>query len=394
MAARQADWSYHNPVDIHFGAGRLAELPKLVLNRRALLVTTPGFSRRGIAAQIAELLAFPVVFDQVQPNPDIEQIERAGQELRGQRVDVLIGLGGGSAIDTAKALSVVLASDTPGMLRAHLHGGAPLTPAAPLPLIAIPTTAGTGSEVTPFATIWDHQRERKHSLARPDLYPHVALLDPALTISLPADVTIATGLDALAQGFEAIWNRNATPITTLYALRAIALAFETLPRVADDLGNLDLRARMLEASLLAGLAIAKTRTALAHSMSYPITARYGVPHGLACGFTLPAILEFNAAEDDGRLAGIAAYLGLASVQVLREVLRRLLEALGAHQALREYIPNRAALLELAPRMLTPGRSDNNLRAATVEDVRQILNATDFEEYGARTIGASATKEYV
>src|SRR5215211_2003012 len=151
MAARQAEWNYHNPVDIRFGAGRLAELPKLVLGRRALIATTPGFSQRGIAAQVADLLApaLPVVFDQVQPNPDIEQIERVGRQLRGQRVDVVVGLGGGSAIDTAKALSVVLASEAPGMLRAHLFGGAPFEAVAPLPLIAIPTTAGTGSEVTP-----------------------------------------------------------------------------------------------------------------------------------------------------------------------------------------------------------------------------------------------------
>jgi alcohol dehydrogenase len=282
------------------------------------------------------------------------------------------------------------------MLRAHLHAGAPLAPVAPLPLIAIPTTAGTGSEVTPFATIWDHQHQQKYSLARSDLYPQVALIDPTLTLSLPAEVTIATGLDALAQGFEAIWNRSATPLTTLYALKAIALVFEALPRVAGDLGNLGLRSQMLEASLLAGLAIAKTRTALSHSMSYPITARYGVPHGLACGFTLPAILEFNIAEDDGRLADVASYLGLASVQALHEALRRLLQSLGVSQALRQYIPSQAALLDLAPRMLTPGRSDNNLRAATVEDVRRILSATDFDADDVLPIGAIATvtKEYL
>src|SRR3954470_19972477 len=163
MAARQSVWSYHNPVDIRFGAGQLAELPKLMLGRRALLVTTPGFSRRGLAGQVADLLApaHPVVFDQVQPNPDIQQIERAGQELRGQHVDVVVGLGGGSAIDTAKALSVVLAYAAPGMTPEHLLAGAPLAPVTPLPLIAIPTTAGTGSEVTPFATIWDHQQQQK-----------------------------------------------------------------------------------------------------------------------------------------------------------------------------------------------------------------------------------------
>jgi len=372
-------WSYHNPVEIRFDAGRLGELPDLVAGRRALLVTTPGFTSRGLTARVVDLIghARTIVFDRVQPNPDLLALDRAGQALADQGAEVVVALGGGSAIDTGKALSVLLAAGAPAPLREHLRDGAPLPDRAPLPLVAVPTTAGTGSEVTPFATIWDHERGVKRSLSDARLFARTALLDPALTVSLPAEVTIASGLDALSQAFEAIWNVNATPITSRFALDAIAIVFETLEPLLAHLGSLELRSRMMEASLLAGLAISRTRTALAHSISYPITAHFGVPHGLACSFTLPALLEFNAPLDDGRLAEIAGRLGLVSLSTLHYRLERLLAMLGVTRMLRRYIPSRAALLDLAPQMLTPGRSDNNLRPAGVEQVRAILAATEF-----------------
>jgi alcohol dehydrogenase len=245
---------------------------------------------------------------------------------------------------------------------------------APLPLIAVPTTAGTGSEVTPFATIWDRARQKKYSLAQANLHPWVALLDPALTLSLPLETTISAGLDALSQALEAIWNRHATPLTTIYATQAARIALDTLPQLAQAPGDLSLRSQMMGASLLAGLAISQTRTALAHSMSYPITARYGLPHGLACSFTLPAILEFNAAADDGRLAQAAQALGSSSVARLHDRLERLLQTLGVDQLLRCYVPTPDELAILVPQMLTPGRADNNMRPADIEQVGEILAA--------------------
>jgi alcohol dehydrogenase len=369
-------WSYHNPVQLRFGAGQLNELPALVEHRPALLVTSHGFTRRGLTGQIRKLLAqAPVnVLDDVQPNPDLAAIEQACASLASEPIDVIVALGGGSAIDTAKALSFALPARDPGLLRAHFEAGAALPDVAPLPVIAIPTTAGTGSEVTPFAAIWDRQRAKKYSLARPRLHPRVALLDPELALSLPDDVTTASGLDALSQAFEAIWNRNATPVTTLYARQAIGLIFRNLPRVLLEPQRLELRAAMLEASLLAGLAISQTRTALAHSISYPITARYGVPHGLACSFTLPTLLDFNAVSDDGRLAATAAWLELPSVEALRDRVLDLLLALGADRMLREYLGEPEDVLGLAPAMLMPGRADNNMRAASEYDVVELLAA--------------------
>lgn len=365
-------WDFKNPVHIHFGDGALERLRALGGSETSLLVTTSGSVRRGLAGRVVDLLGGPervAVFDEVTANPEIRQVGAAAERIRRKGAPgQVVALGGGSALDFGKALRVLLAD--PGFsLEAHLLEGAPLPDRRPLPLVAIPTTAGTGSEVTPFATMWDGEASKKYSVAGPDIFPQAAILDPRLTLTLPEEETIHTGLDALSQGLEAIWNRNANPISTLFASRAVSLALQSLPAVVRDLEDPGLRGAMLQASLLAGLAISSTRTALAHSISYPLTARYGVPHGLACGFTLPALSEFNATGDDSWLAHLSAFHaphGLSS---------RLLEVLSELRTgvlIRRYIPDVDAILAVAPEMLTPGRADNNLRAATVQDVENIL----------------------
>lgn len=374
--AKEGYWDYRNPVGILFGRGRLSELPSLVGKQRTLLVTTAGSTKRGLTERVQDLLGAERlrVLDHVQPTPDFRDIENDCQALVREPIEVIVGLGGGSALDVAKSLGFLLSVGKPTALRDHFEGGAELPQATPLPLIAVPTTAGTGSEVTPFATIWDKQRKKKYSLTTKNLHPRVALLDPELTLSVPKDVTITTGLDALSQAFEAIWNRNATPITTAYATKALGIVLKTLPKLANALESLEYRTRMMEAGLLSGLAISQTRTALAHSMSYPITAHYGVPHGLACCFTLPALLDFNAQADDGRLAEVAEKLGFASVPALRYGLVDFLNTLGVDALMGRYIGSTEDLVHLVPEMLTPSRANNNLRPANVEDIERILLA--------------------
>ena len=160
-----------------------------------------------------------------------------------------------------------------------------------LPVIAVPTTAGTGSEVTCWATVWNQTNGKKYSLAHPDLYPECALVDPALMIAKPYGLTLATGLDALSHALESIWNVNANPVSARHAVAASRLVLDTLPNLLCDLGSLELRRNMAEASLLAGLAFSNTKTAIAHNLSYPITLGWQVQHGIACSFTLPTVLR-------------------------------------------------------------------------------------------------------
>ena len=380
---RSGAWDFHNPVSVRFGVGRLSELPAVIETESVLLVTTTGSTRRGTTVSVTDLLVDHrcTVYDRVDANPSIRSLERAAKTLvtetlaPGRGPTTIVALGGGSTIDSAKVLSLVPAATRRGLSISNLVD-APDSIASidPLPVIAIPTTAGTGSEVTPFATLWDFDRRIKHSIASPRLYPRAAVLDPALSRSAPRMTTISAGLDAISQGFEAIWNRHATPITTELAGRAIQLGVRNLPRVATNPDDLEGRETMLEASLLSGLAISRTRTALAHAMSYPLTSHYGLPHGLACAITLPALLTFNGFVDDGRLVAIARRFGRESLSELGEILIELLDTLEVNDLLKQAGITGQKLLVVRHEMVHPGRSDNNLRPAGVEQIEQIIRS--------------------
>jgi alcohol dehydrogenase len=369
-------WSYYNPTRIVAGPGAVKDLPSLVPAGKGVIITSPGFTRRGLTEKLRVLFnsKHPVIIDNVEPNPEIEAVENCWKQLQGQGFDYVIGVGGGSVLDTAKALSYLLkVEDTKFSLKAHFVDKTILPDYTPLMMIAVPTTAGTGSEVTPFATIWDLKEQKKYSLASPGLSPTAALLDPELTLSLPEEITIITGLDALSHALESVWNHHANPISISYAARAIDIVLHTLPKLIQDLKNLELRAKMLTGSLFGGLCISSTRTALAHSISYPLTAHLGVPHGLACSFTLPALFEFNAGEDDGRFVEVVRSIGYDSLEEFGQSLREFYELININTLMIKYQMTTQKMLDLAPKMFTPERSDNNLRSVNLEDVKMIIS---------------------
>jgi alcohol dehydrogenase len=239
-------------------------------------------------------------------------------------------------------------------------------------VITIPTTAGTGAEVTPFATIWDFRQRKKYSLTGNDLFPIKAVLDPALTLDLPELLTVSSGLDAISHALESIWNENANPVSIGLATQSLVISLRTLPELKNNPTDMEGRATMMESSLLAGMAISQTRTALAHSISYPLTLAFDLPHGIACSFTLPAILRFNAETDDGRLKQLATHLGYTSIDELADVLKDLLMDLGVPRIFSAHISDDEQALALTPDMLTPGRADNNLRSASLDQVYSIV----------------------
>jgi len=204
---------------------------------------------------------------------------------------VIVALGGGSTLDTAKVLAVTPPSGDFADLVASLAANETFIPASAKALIAIPTTAGTGSEVTPWATVWDRASGRKHSLHTRGTWPEAAIVDPTLTVSAPHAITLQSGLDALSHALEAIWNVNANPVSDALAVSAARRMLRTLPRLVDRLGDVALREDAALAALEAGFAFSNTRTALAHSISYEMTLRHGLAHGIACSFTLPLVLE-------------------------------------------------------------------------------------------------------
>jgi phosphonate metabolism-associated iron-containing alcohol dehydrogenase len=304
-------WAYHNPVAISFGAGALAQLASIVADRRAVLVAFPEAAALGhvdaAARQLGDRLAG--VVDDIEPNPDVVHLSKLHARFWHEFDDcaVIVALGGGSTIDTAKVLAVAPASGRFDDLVAALAAGRAFTPAKSKALIAVPTTAGTGSEVTPWATVWERATNRKHSLHLRETWPQAAIVDPALTASAPRSITLQSGLDALSHALEAIWNVNANGVSDTLAVSAARRMLRALPRLVERLDDASLREEASRAALEAGLAFSNTRTALAHSISYEMTLRHGLPHGIACSFTLPLVMERalgRRADRDGVLAQV------------------------------------------------------------------------------------------
>jgi hypothetical protein len=307
-----------------YGAGALAQLPALLAGRKAALVTFPEARGIGLLARLRAVLGESLagVIDQVRPNPDVAELAVTWENFwREQRdTEVIVAVGGGSTIDTAKALMAGNASGRFDELVAGLAGDAPFAPTRFKSLIAVPTTAGTGSEVTPWATLWDRARQKKYSLHLRETWPAHAVIDPELMLSLPAAVTLQSGLDALSHALESIWNVNANPVSDTFAIAAVHETMDVLPALMREPQSLALRGRMALAALKAGMAFSNTKTALAHSISYEMTLRHGLPHGIACSFTLPMVLE--------RAIGCSAQRD----EVLRQALRMPLADAPRHLA--------------------------------------------------------------
>ncbi|SFC13997.1 alcohol dehydrogenase [Marinospirillum celere] len=354
-------WSHHNPVRILAGRGCLDLLGQEITAGHWLLVTTAGATRRGLTQKILDLLPQVQISicDSITPNPELDYLDQLTADYRPQRIDGLIALGGGSVMDAAKVLSVTLLSELDKPLATSLREGKGQAWSKNLPVIAIPTTSGTGAEVTPFATVWDQNEHKKHSVTGDCVYPMLAVMDPELTLTLPHDETLYTGLDAISHALESLWNKNKTPVSEAWAWQALKLAIEALPVVLKEPENLDAREKMQQASHLAGLAISQTRTAIAHSISYPLTSHYGVPHGLACSFTLPALIE----EYLGKKQNCTHQNLLLEAQVM-------LKNLKMDARLSNYL-NAKELAALAKEMLNPERYANTSFECKVEEILKL-----------------------
>ena len=286
-------WSFQNPVKIVFGPDEFYNLDKIIAGRKYGLITYPNSPFNKLAQNLRKSAGTPtLVINNVAPNPDYELLRRQTETLKNHldKTDVLVALGGGSVIDTAKVLSFSrgdFSIVTEFLEKKKQQPSDKLE----LPIIAIPTTSGTGSEVTRWATVWNRQTNKKYSLDHPNLFPSYAVIDPTLMIAKSKELTLVTALDALSHSMESIWNKNANPLSTKYAIEASRKILKYLPLLIQDLSSIHLRTKLAEASLLAGLAFSNTKTALAHNLSYPMTLRWGIEHGIACSFTLPLIMR-------------------------------------------------------------------------------------------------------
>jgi choline dehydrogenase len=299
------------PTRIVHGPGAISQLGDVVRDlgvTRPLLVTDKGVAGAGLADRALEHLEGAVLFDDVYANPDIELVGRASAVYRREGCDGLVALGGGSSIDTAKSIGVEIAHG--GSIREYEYGQTPITSRIP-PLVAVPTTAGTGSEVTLWAVITDTNRKIKFNVGgTPLIGPHVALVDPELTLGLPPAVTAATGMDALSHGVECYTCDYHQPFNDAVALTAIELAGKWLRLAYEDGRNLEARTMMAHSATFGGMAYGTESAGAAHAMSQSAGGVHDCPHGALTARVLGPVCEYNVPAAPERYARIAQALGV------------------------------------------------------------------------------------
>ncbi|SFL40906.1 Alcohol dehydrogenase, class IV [Desulfomicrobium norvegicum] len=348
-----------------------------------LVITDPGLVATGIVQKLEDILVqdgFAVSrFDNVEADPPFELANTALDKLKDARAQAVIGIGGGSSLDIAKVVSVLATNDEP----VTSMFGIDLIKKAGLPLVLIPTTAGTGSEVTPIVILSDHHEKLKKGIVSPHLYPACALLDPELTLGLPPKVTAATGMDALIHAVEAYTSRNATAMSDVLAVEAITLIFSNIRTAFADGANIAARTKMLRGSMLAGMAFANAGVTAVHAFAYPIGAEFHIPHGIANTIMLVPVMQFNMIGNLERFAGIAKMFGQPTESLsMRQAAQKAIDAMSelsddlrVPRQLRDFgvkaddVPELAAGVMKVTRLL-----NNNPRKLELADAEDIYRA--------------------
>ncbi len=290
-------------------SGQISDEVARLSGKSVMIVTDPGLVKTGIVDQIQESLVSASLkvdrFDTVEPDPAFETASKAAMAAKDCGADTILGLGGGSSLDIAKVASILVTNTGP----VNSYFGIDLVPNPGLKTILVPTTAGTGSEVTPIAILSDHGEKLKKGIVSPRLFPATAILDPALTVGLPARITAATGMDALIHAIEAYTSVNANSFTDIFAEQAIRLISANIRTAFANGANMEARANMLEGSLLAGMAFANAGVTAVHAFAYPIGAEFHIPHGVANSIMLWPVMEFNMMGDLAKFANMAYLMG-------------------------------------------------------------------------------------
>jgi alcohol dehydrogenase class IV len=376
-----------------FGRGALTSLGdeiRLLGGTKALVVTDPGIRAAGLLDRVvAQLETDGIaqrVFADVTPDPAIEIAEASVEAAKVFAPDVIVGFGGGSCLDIAKLTSVLLINGGP----VERYFGIEQVPKPGIPLILIPTTAGTGSEVTSISVLADTRKRVKKGIVSAYLSAKTALLDPLLTLGLPPHVTVYTGLDALVHAIESYTGRQSTYLTEPLALEAVGLIARHLRKAYADGSNIDARSGMLQASLLAGMAFSNTQTAGAHACALSLGARFNLPHGVATALMLPAVMRFNSIAAPEKFARIARAFdmplkGLTPMQRAGravEAVEALMCDVGFQRGIERHGVRRAHIPDLADSAMQAARLwNNNPRQAGREQVCAIFEAAFSETAG-------------
>ena len=373
---------------LHFGEGCLAELPGQIAAlsaSRPMIVTDKGIVNAGLIAPVEQTLRNAgidvAIFDSVVADPPEKIVLQAIEAARSAGADIVIGLGGGSSLDTAKVVAALAVDGAQPLADIY---GIGLLESKGLPTILIPTTSGTGSEVTAISILTTGETT-KAGIISPHLVADVALLDPALTLGLPADVTAATGIDAMVHAIESYTSRNGkNPVSDMLAIEALKLLTAHIETACSDGKNMTAREAMLRGSMLAGQAFANSPVGAIHALAYPLGGIYHIPHGLSNALVMPYVMQFNLEAAAPLYAELADALDLprgsensveARAQQLIDYLESLAVRVEAPRKLRDIGIAKDAITELAEAaMLQTRLLDNNPRSVTLADAQKIYDA--------------------
>jgi alcohol dehydrogenase class IV len=351
--------------------------------KKVLIVTDKGVIAAGLMDPIEKALeASDInygVFDGVEPDPRYEIVAECVEMIESEKASLLIGLGGGSPMDITKTSAIMATNKGP----IGEYFGINLIPKPGLPTILVPTTAGTGSEVTPSAILSDEGEKLKKGIVSPYLYPSVGIIDPELTLGLPPYVTAATGMDALIHAIEAYTSINATPLTDMYCVKAVDLIYNNIRTAYAKGDDIEARTAMMEGALLAGVGFANAGVTAVHAFAYPIGAEFHIPHGVANTLMLPHVIRFNVLGNLNKFAQLAEPFGIPTggldklqiVDKVIEAIDRLADDLRVPRHLSEFGVKEKDIELLAEGVMKVTRLlANNPRTLYLEDAKAIYKA--------------------
>ena len=383
-------FQFHMPTKLIFGPGAIERLGEMVkpIGKKAFLVTgRSSMKKLGILDRVEEKLEDAgigyTLYCEVAPNPNTAVIDRGAEIAVKEGCDFVIGLGGGSAIDTAKGIAVVAASD--GSVWDYMEAGkepgqVKEVTSLTWPIVAIPTTSGTGTETTWYAVATNEELKLKEGMGSPHLFPVVSIVDVELLTYMSPELTAFTGLDAFGQALEGYTSKDANMATDALALDAMRRIVSGLPRAFRDGSDLKARADVAWGATLSGMVISQVDANLCHAMSHPLSAHYGTPHGLAVGLLTPATMEYNLQVLPEKYAVVAELLGEEiSGKTLQQAaalappaMRRLMDELKIPSGLRDIGVKEEDIPRLAHDTTLMGALSTNIRAAGQKELAQIF----------------------
>jgi len=359
------------PTKIIFGKRSVEHVRNLIENRdcHVLLITTKSMRNLGVIDRISTLLDVNKITTRyVAPLPSPQDLDQITNTFDKECCNVVVGLGGGSVIDMAKSVSMMQGSSTSAAQYLNNKNNQIVRD---IPLYIIPTTAGTGSEVTPWATLWDKSNKQKLSLEHESMFPDVAIVDPELTYTAPKNISAAAGMDALTQAIEAYWSNNSQPISDNFALKAIEYLSKHLENACNE-GNIYSKNKVSQGSLMSGLAFSNTKTTICHSLSYPMTAHFGISHGQAVSITLTSFLEWNASSIKKKLPDLFEAFDCKSLETTITKIQTIMENIGLETKLSRLGISESDIELILKEGFYEGRADNNPKVVNEQETQSIL----------------------